>query len=172
MSRGVYNASAVNNNGSVLLGGGANDSTVTTTASLALTPGERVAPTGYCEESYQGEGTLAYQRTGAFITNANPVTSINGISGRDFDLTVNGAQSLEQHSTKYGRKLDITSISNDGTITYGASNGTSYGFAPGSGTPVDTQADAAKDPYGTPPNFIVLGGSGPVAHSFTALTSF
>ena len=138
-----------------------------------ITPAEENGARGpddrYTEPSYQSGGTVNYLRPD-FITTQSAV-SLNNISGNDVNITENGPLHLEQHTSKYGRKLAITSIDNHGNITYGATNGATYGFATTSGTPTDRPIDAAKNPYGTPPNFVFLEGAGPVAHAFNSLSS-
>lgn len=173
-SPGVYTPSTINNNTGAYLGAGSDENTLLRAPVSPITRSvAAVVPTGYIEESFQGTGTRNYIRTSGFITVDGIVQNLNGIDAKDFTLTANTSVALEQASSKYARKLAITSINNKGVITYGATNGTRYGLYPTSGTPVDTQADAAKDPYGTPPNFVVLEGKGvPTAHSFTALTLF
>lgn len=163
---GVYGTNVTTG---TVLGFGSGGNQFLSTVTPAEESGSRGPDERYTQPSYQSGGTINYLRPD-FITTQKAM-SINNISGNDVNITENGASDLEQHTSKYGRKLAITSIDIYGNITYDASNGTSYGFAPNGGTPIDRPIDAAKNPYGTPPNFVFLGGAGPVTHVFNSLTS-
>lgn len=172
MARGVY-GTPVNTGKGVIL----TDATPSMASSLngevgpvAKTEPKVVQP-NYTSNIYTA-GTKNYYRNGAFITVANPVTDVNGVAVNDFDLTKNGTLASEQHSSKYGRKLVITEIDQNGNVTYGATNGVTYGLYHTSGTPVDRDADAAKDPYGTPPRFVSLKDAAPAVFSYSSLTSY
>jgi hypothetical protein len=120
---------------------------------------------------FQSGGTINYIRQGPIITVDNVAANINNIDSKDFTLSANGSRSVEQHTSKTGRKRHITSMDIHGIITRGATDGVSYGYAPGTGTPVDKPNDSARDPWGTPPNFVFLQSSGPTVHAFNYLTS-
>ena len=169
-ARGTY-GTAINTGKGTSLGGGSGGNAlqnVDAPVTIKYTP---TSPSTYSDETYSSGGTVNYQRTGAFITIEGKVNNLNNIAANDFFLTQNGTQSSEQHSSKYGRKLAINEIDQNGNITYGATNGTTYGLYHTSGTPVDKNADAAKSPYGTPANFVVLDKASPTVHSYNRLSS-
>lgn len=120
---------------------------------------------------FQSGGTINYIRKGAILAVDHVAADLNNITSKDFTLSANGNRSVEQHTTKTGRKRHITSIDIHGIVARGATDGVSYGYAAGSGTPVDKPNDSARDPWGTPPNFVYLESSGPTVHSFNYLTS-
>lgn len=168
-ARGTY-GTAVNSGKGRTLGGGSNTNSLQG-ISNPVVASYTATPPAYCEDTYTSGGTVNYQRTGAFITVDGKVNNLNNIVANDFFLTQNGTEADEQHSSKYGRKLAITEIDQNGNITYGATNGTTYGLYHTSGTPVDRNADNAKAPYGTPTRFVSLDGPNPVVHSFNRLSS-
>lgn len=169
-ARGTY-GTAVNSGKGTSLGAGSGGNAlqnVDNPVKVAYTP---TSPTTYSAAAYTSGGTINYKRTGAFVTIQGKVNDLNNIAANDFFLTQNGTQSSEQHSSKYGRKLAITEIDQNGNITYGATNGTTYGLYHTSGTPVDKFADSAKAPYGTPANFVVLDKASPTVYSFKRLST-
>lgn len=168
-ARGTY-GTAVNTGKGTSLGGGSGGNALQNVDAPVIIKFTDVSPSTYSNKAYS-TGVLNYQRTGAFITIEGKVNDLNSVAANDFFLTQNGARGLEQHSSKYGRKLAITEIDQNGNITYGATNGTTYGLYHTSGTPVDKNADFAKAPYGTPTRFVTLDGPNPVIHSYTRLTS-
>lgn len=169
-ARGTY-GTAVNTGKGTSLGAGSATSTLQNVDNPVKATYTPTSPTTYSAAAYTSGGTINYKRTGAFITIEGKVNNVNNIAANDFTLTQNGTLADEQHSSKYGRKLSITEIDQNGNITYGATNGTTYGLYHTSGTPVDKFADAAKDPYGTPPNFVVLDKATPTVHAFNPLSS-
>lgn len=170
MSRGTY-GTAVNTGKGTSLGTGSGTSTLQNVDNPTNPAFTANSPSTYSAKAYTSGGTINYKRTGAIVNIEGKVNNINNIAANDFFLTQNGSQADEQHSYKYARKLAITEIDQNGNITYGATNGTIYGLTPGSGTPVDKFADAAKDPYGTPNNYVVLDKATPTVHSFNPLSS-
>jgi len=169
MSRGTY-GTAVNTGKGTSLGAGSGGNTLQNVDNPAIIAYMPTSPSTYSTKAYS-DGSINYKRTGAFVTIEGKVQNLNNVAANDFFLTQNGAQSDEQHSSKYGRKLSITEIDQNGNITYGATNGVTYGLYHTSGTPVDKVADFAKDPYGTPANFVVLDKATPTVHAFNPLTS-
>lgn len=134
--------------------------------------GKRVHNSRNSTKIFQQNGTVNYLRDGAFIAVDHKVEDLNKIATKDFTLSANGSRAVERHTTKSGRKRQITSMDIHGIVTRSATDGVSYGYAPGSGTPVDKPSDSAKDPWGTPPNFVFLQSSGPTVHAFNSLTSY
>lgn len=169
-TRGVYGTSINTGKGSSLGTGSGGNSMQNVDIPLAIKFAPN-SPSIYSNKAYSA-GSINYLRTGAFVSIEGKVNDLNNVAANDFFLTQNGALHLEQHSNKYARKLAITSINQNGVITYGATNGVTYGLYHTSGTPVDKVADFAKDPYGTPAKFVVLDKATPTVHSFTPLTSF
>jgi hypothetical protein len=168
-ARGTY-GTANNSGKGTSLGGGSGGNALQNVDTPVVINFTETSPSTYSNKAYS-TGVLNYQRTGAFITIEGKANNLNSLAANDFFLTDRGAQSLEQHSSKYGRKLAITEIDQNGNITYGATNGTTYGLYHTSGTPVDKNADAAKSPYGTPANYVVLDKASPTVHSYNRLSS-
>lgn len=168
-ARGVYGTSKNSGVGKQLATGGGGNSFLGIEAPAASVNFKKVSPSQYSRGTIAG-GTINYIRLSKLVTIEGKVTSLNGVSGADYTLTQNGTPGAEQHSSKYGRKLAITAMTITGKLTYDATNGTTYGLYPTSGTPVDKWADSAKKPYGPMPNFVTLDNANPVVHSFKSLT--
>lgn len=154
-----------------VLGVGA-DGQYLTTISPAAENGTRGPNTRNSTKVFQSGGTINYIRDGAIVTVDNVAQNLNNIPSKDITLSANGSRSVEQHTVKTGRKRQITSMDIHGIVTRSATDGVSYGYAAGTGTPVDRPNDSARDPWGTPPNFVFLESSGPAVHSFNSLTSY
>ena len=142
------------------------------TVNPAGKPGKRGPNTRNSTKVFQSTGTINHLRDGAFVSVSNKVEDLNNIPTKDFTLSVNGSRSVERHTVKTGVKRQITSMDIHGIITRSATDGVTYGYAPNSGTPVDKPNDSAKDPWGTPPNFVYLQSAGPTVHAFNSLTSY
>lgn len=168
-ARGTY-GTAVNTGKGTSLGAGSGGNSLQSVDNPVIISYTPTSPSTYSNKAYTS-GSINYKRRGAFVSIEGKVNDLNNVAANDFFLTQNGAAHLEQHSSKYGRKLSITEIDQNGNITYGATNGVTYGLYTTSGTPVDKVADFAKDPYGTPANFVVLDKASPTVHAFNPLTS-
>jgi len=166
-SEGIYGTE-----GSVtgtVLGAGNNAGTFVSTVNPAVQFGSKTYDASSSSAVFQSGGTINKIRTGA-ITVDNKIKDINGIAGNDLVPSANGSVVVEQHSNKYATKYEITSMDIHGNVTLSSDTGVDYPLKAGSGTPVDKPADSAKDPYGTPPNFVVLDKNSPSVHSFSSLT--
>lgn len=170
MATYTYSPNGINNNTGSVLGAGTDTNSLLSFTSLIRSPGSKTFHSPSTTGSW-ANGTINYKRTADILMNEGLMENLNGNASKDF-WAMENSSTPEQHSSQLARKLAVTSISNDGTITYGATNGTSYYLTATTGNIYDRPADAAKDPYGTPPRFFSLVGLSPATHTFTALTTY
>lgn len=171
MSRGQYVPVAINNLTGTVLGGGSNTSTYLNVVASNGETADKVPVSTHSQATYQGAGTINYSTPS--VIQLGQVNNLNGIAANDFNISSHSELlgTATDHPNKYGRKNTISSIDNQGNVTYGSTYGDIYGLYPVSGaTPVDKAADAAADPWGTPARLTYLGGVAPITTSFSPLT--